>query len=169
LSGESAGCSTGEEICRASTQDPDDETTAGGALSGTERLLDHDTSLPSDSDDGEPYATRLITPSPAGTGQVPRHACRVGSRCAAVFLSHQQTIGTTAVQLELPTGAPGTDYRSGFSVVIKHNGAAAILIGSAGSGMGKLQSRCCSRAWSESQPARHRKAEMTFTPSPLLG
>jgi hypothetical protein len=51
-----------------------------------------------------------------------------------VFLSHQQTIGTTAVQLELPTGAPGTDYRSGFSVVIKHNGAAAILIGSAGSG-----------------------------------
>ena len=51
-----------------------------------------------------------------------------------MFLSHQQTIGTTAVQLELPTGAPGTDYRSGFSVVIKHNGAAAILIGSAGSG-----------------------------------
>jgi hypothetical protein len=46
-----------------------------------------------------------------------------------VFLSDQQTIGTTAVQLELPTGAPGTDYRSGFSVVIKHNGAAAISIG----------------------------------------
>jgi hypothetical protein len=33
------------------------------------------------------------------------------------------------VPLELPTGAPGTDYRSGFSVIIKHNGAAAILIG----------------------------------------
>jgi hypothetical protein len=48
-----------------------------------------------------------------------------------VFLSHQQTIGTTAVALELPTGAPDSDYRSGFSVVIKHNGAAAILIGGA--------------------------------------
>jgi hypothetical protein len=46
-----------------------------------------------------------------------------------VFLSHQQTIGTTAIPLDLPTGAPGTDYRSGFSVIIKHNGAAAILIG----------------------------------------
>jgi hypothetical protein len=51
-----------------------------------------------------------------------------------VFLSHQQTIGTTAVQLELPTGAPTTDYRSGFSVLIKHNGAAAILIGGPGTG-----------------------------------
>jgi hypothetical protein len=51
-----------------------------------------------------------------------------------VFLSHQQTIGTTPVQLELPTGAPASDYRSGFSVLIKHNGAAAILIG--GSGVG---------------------------------
>lgn len=46
-----------------------------------------------------------------------------------MFLSHQQTIGTTAVPLALPTGAPGTDYRSGFSVIIKHNGVAAILIG----------------------------------------
>jgi hypothetical protein len=51
-----------------------------------------------------------------------------------VFLSHQQTVGTTAVRLELPTDAPGSDYRSGFSVVIKHNGAAAILIGGAGAG-----------------------------------
>lgn len=49
-----------------------------------------------------------------------------------MFLSHQQTIGTTAVPLELPTGAPASDYRSGFSVVIKHNGAAAILIGGGG-------------------------------------
>ena len=60
---------------------------------------------------------------------MPRHACRVGSRCAAVFLSHQQTIGTTAVPLQVPPSAPGTDYRSGFSVLIKHNGAAAILLG----------------------------------------
>jgi hypothetical protein len=33
------------------------------------------------------------------------------------------------VPLDLPTGAPATDYRAGFSVIIKHNGAAAILIG----------------------------------------
>jgi len=54
-------------VCRSSTQNPDDETTAGGALSGTERLLDHDTSCPPTA-----YATRLITPSPAGARQVPR-------------------------------------------------------------------------------------------------
>jgi hypothetical protein len=55
-------------------------------------------------------------------------------RCLAVFLSHQQTIGTSPVQLELPSAAPGTDYRAGFSVLIKHNGAAVILIGGPGNG-----------------------------------
>jgi hypothetical protein len=61
------------------TQKPDDETTAGRALSGTARLLDRDTSLRTDSDDGQPYATRLITHSTAGARQVPRHAFPVCS------------------------------------------------------------------------------------------
>src|SRR5215216_7449886 len=67
------------------------KTTAAGAWSGTERLLDHDTSLPTDSDDGQPYATRLITPSPAeargrchvmpaGLGQDVGHVRRRGHR-----------------------------------------------------------------------------------------
>ena len=51
--GKGSGAEGAVTVYQSTTQNLDDETTAGGALSGTERLLDHDTSLPTDSDDGQ--------------------------------------------------------------------------------------------------------------------